>query len=437
MGLKKEMILKRVGLLEDIVQELHKSEKGNWWGIPYGEVVGQKKKILMNERSLRKSNFFRDYGTYREIPETNTILMVTKSGGLKIKAPNSNRFVNMTRKLLMRNHYGLSTDQNAVWMDAYKQKHGEEPSNNFNYQIRKWFYKGRKNEWTLDRPECDGYEFFRSFSSLKEVKMFLGYEFLSDDVFYEFLQDNRKIILMFYAATLQKPDRVALSHHLKKKRIGYLIDMWNMLNDARQEGAELESFTIPANHEKLREIHDDLTFKFNQSKALAYSDEEIYYESPLFEELKKKGLKFEVITSARKLYLIGCRSHHCIATRTSSMNTDLFISFVWEGKNYDCQFKKNAMYEFRGYKNEYRPDELHRVVEHALSVVKTHPDFMESIEGELVNNKSIWKMSKDKKSLKKMEYPAIGQGTVFTSPGVWARNQDVHRVAAIDQDLPF
>lgn len=428
MGLKKEMIQKRVHLLGNIVHELHQSEKGNWWGIPYSEVVGNKRKVLMNERSLRKGNFFKDYGSYREIPEGNTIFMVTKSGGIKIKTAKSNRFQNMTRKSTMSLNYHLSSQAQDLWFNNYKKRNGEVPEQSFHYHVRKFFYKGKKNEWVLDRLDCDGFEFFRSFSSLKEAKIFLGYDFLGDDEFYEFLGDSRKICLIFYAAVLEKSDRVALVHHFREKRVEYLVDMWNMLMGSRESGAELDNFSIPANHEKLREIHDDLTFEFNKSKALTYNNEEIFYESPLFEVFDKNNLKYEIINSERSLYLTGCKSHHCIASRNTSMNTDLFVTFFWEGESYDCQFKHNKVYEFRGYKNKNRPDELYRIVSNALSTIAAKPQFCNENNE---NNISLWKISKNKEELKKMKYPPIGQKTPKWD--VVARN----RAGLIEQVLPF
>ena len=396
MGLKKEMIQSRVNLLEDIVHELHVSKNGNWWGVPYYESINQTRKITMNQFSLRKGNFFKEFGIYKDIPIQNTILMVTKTGVLKAKEFGSKNFCTIGRKFFTKKWVSIDSIENLnKWSSRYEKKYNEAPlkDKDYEYYFRKWFYKGRKNEWTLDRPVCDSFEFFRSFKSLKEARVFLGYEFISDNEFYEYLSNKNLLNLLFYAAVLEKSDRVALIKHVKKNRIGLLNDIYQLLIQSREEGAEIENFRISSNKEKLRKTHHELTLLFNSAKVLAFSDEKIYYKSPLFNEFKKLNLKFKVIDSPRELYLTGCKSRHCIATRSGSMGTDLFISFFWEEEYYDCQFKGQKIYEFKGYQDKNRPEELFLKVNAAIASVVSKDKPIK-----------LWVSSNKKESLESLGY---------------------------------
>lgn len=379
MGLSKKIIDQRIELLQLICHEVKISQNGNYYGIPLSHNTENPRTVYLGERSLRKANFFRDYGKYRTFNMQNTVLMVSKSGGLKIKQPDT-RWQNLTAKKL---RFITKRISDTALQEEFQQRIKDHPiykDYTFENMVMQLFFKGRKYEWLFNYQGIMDYQIMRNFKNLKEAKHFFGYEFLGNAEFYQHLTNNYVAEFMFYAANLEKEDRVNLFHHLKENRIHYMRDILQMWQKIREKEEDYPFFRIPSNHDDLKDVHDEITHKHNLVKAADYSDVEKQVESPLFEAFEKAGLEYVLLNSERKMYIAASTNRHCMASRTQRLSQDLFFSFKHEDEFYELQAKNDKMYEFRGYKNKDVPEELKNKVEQCFADCQAEVDKLEETE---------------------------------------------------------
>ena len=369
MGLRKKVIEQRFELLKLICHEVKISEKGKYYGIPLSYPKEETKTISLNERTLKKGNFFRDFGKKRTFKLPPQMLLMVNKDGRQIMKTRKGNWVNLTMKRLERIVLQIPKIEREVF-EKKLEKHPIYKGKNFHDIVWIFYFKGRKAKYLAENAAFHHIPIFGNFTSFKEAKKFFGYDFMGDEDFKNFFSNSSYNKLFFYASLLEKEDRLALVHHMKLGRQNYLIDTLNQWSEIREkEGQEkFPFFRIPSSHPELREIHDDISYKYNFFKAADFSDKEYQVKSDLLEEFKQEGLKFDLLNSERKIFLAGCRSHHCISSRTSYIKSDILFSFYVGGEIYDCQCKNNKIYEFRGYRNKDVPDDYKKRVQKCFDI---------------------------------------------------------------------
>lgn len=161
---------------------------------------------------------------------------------------------------------------------------------NWNKLIVAYFY-GRKCEWLKhDSMYWNMYSFFKSFSSLKEAKNYLGFTFINTKDFRQLL--NKTGFL----------DNINLEPKFlweNKASLVFLKDVKRMC----------EQLNIPLDYKrKLKAYHDELVEKINLNKIQDYSDE------PLFEPLVEHPDVIPLV-SKRDIFKEGIKQKHCVGSR--------------------------------------------------------------------------------------------------------------------------
>ena len=430
MGLRKKVIEQRVELLKLLCHEVKISENGNYYGVPLSFPINEQRTIELNEKSLRKGNFYLEYGKKRTFKIPPLVLLMANKHGLQMIKTRSGNWTKLTLKRFERinfilNNDTVSLDGKSKVGEIFQERIKDHPIyKNKSYEDIAWhfYFKGRKAEYIAQYRGFLHMPIFGNFTSIKEAKKFFGYDFMGDDEFYKTMTHEESKHLFFYASTLQKKDRLSLIHHIKEGRLRYLKDIYNQWKEIRNhEGEEdFPFFRIPSSHPELRLIHDDISYKYNFFKAADFSDAEYEIESELMEEFKKEGLKFDILSSERKVFLAGCRSHHCISSRTRYMGTDIFFSFYVGGEIYDCQCKNNKIYEFRGYHNKSVPEDYRKRVQKCFDIC------LERSENERQDSNEPLQLWKVKSPESKEEVNSIDA----------VLGQGVHELDFAD-DLPF
>jgi len=409
MGLRKRVIEQRVELLKLLCHEVKISEKGNYYGIPLSYPKEEQRTIKLDEKSLRKGNFFRDFGKKRTFKLPPQMLLMVNKNGLQMMKGRRGRWTKMTLKKVSNIVVHLQGEIKEEFNDRIKD-HPIYKEKRFDDLLWHFYFKGRKAEYLATNRDFLHMPIFGNFTSLKEVKKFFGYDFMGDADFKKHFSNTSQNKLFFYASMLEKKDRLALVHHIKLGRERYINDTLNQWDEIREKEGEEDFpfFRIPSSHPELRLIHDDMSYKYNYFKAADFSDSKYEIESDLMDEFKKEGLKFDILSSERELFLAGCRSDHCISSRTRYMGTDVFFSFYVEGEIYDCQCNNNKIYEFRGYHNKSVPDEYKKRVQKCFDIC------LERTENERQDSNEplqLWKIKspETKKEVKSID-AVLGQG---------------------------
>lgn len=314
--MKKEIFNLKLELFKNTVQDYQISKKGNHWG--YLNKRKENSQYQIQNYNVTKSNINKLFKTFDYQQDLSTILMMTPRGKLFIKSHNTKSFKAVTIRTC--------------------------PDN-----LVKLFLFGRKAEWICNYSNLIQIKFLHSFKSLNEVKIYLGYSFISDKEFIKLL-DISFISFVIYSKLLTHDDRINLLHHGKNL----------LLMDAIQMSIQLNlPISIPESKEKLKIWHDDLVSKKNSEKASRYSDEQIQYKSWLFDYWKSKGVEYKILDSPRKLFLQGCKQNHCLASYSNQMSKHMYITFTHDNKEYDMQIHNTTgLIQFYGYRNQRPPQEL-------------------------------------------------------------------------------
>lgn len=315
--MKKEILNLKIELFKKTVTNYSVSKKGNHWGY-LGDKSVTPTQYQVQSYNVTKSSIDKMFQMIDYNKDNSTILLMTPKGKLFLKNPAQKVFKAITI--------------NTVPQDMIK-----------------LFLLGRKGEWICNHGNLIRIKFLHSFKSLNEVKLYLGYQFLSDVEFGSLLADSF-IAYVIYGKTLSHNDRVNIVHHKYS----------NILMDAIQMSVQLnEKIVIPESKEKLKIWHDDLVSKKNSEKASQYSDKQIQYESWLFDYWKSKGLEYTILNSQRKLFLQGCKQNHCLASYANQMSRHMYITFTYNSNEYDMQIEQDrGLIQFCGYRNQRVPDEL-------------------------------------------------------------------------------
>lgn len=309
----------------------HESEMGSTYTV-FNVTKGTIKKLGQAKRwTVKKSQY---------------VFLITPTGRMMIKSGKSNRFKQCSMK------------------------------DTFSYpSITNTFFIGRKYEYLKAYPNLHIYNFFQGFTTLKDAKVFLGFDFISDSDFYNMFptfngyRHGFSPIIMKYVIESpdeEKPNLVALLSKAESP-LRVITELEDYHDMAEKVGLEKK---IPAGRNKLRELHDEATDKFNEGKADNYSDEVEYKmvstreDKTTFEDdWKERGLVFVKLDTPRKLFLEGIKQKHCIGNYGSSLYYCSFYRIMFNDELYNVQIQNDGnIRQFYGYMNRIPPKELTDIV---------------------------------------------------------------------------
>jgi hypothetical protein len=257
-------------------------------------------------------------------------------------------------------------------------------------KLATFYFIGRKYEYLENYPLLWSYRLFQNFTSLKEAKMFLGYDFISDEDFYllveilrikggEKAEDLQKIgvdrmdwrgsfyggvdIIKILAGGINKVNTAYLiSNGLKgKKDLDTLVDYVGMCleNDIPCH--------IPKGRNLLHELHDFVSIKLAKEKLDKASDVQYYKAEPVknvpfYEEVwGERGVKFKRVNTERKMLELGFIRKHCIGSMYSNLlDRHSFYTVYWEDEPYEIMLSPSSQRwnQFYGKRNSHPPKDL-------------------------------------------------------------------------------
>ena len=339
---------KRIETFKKLFPDYKVTKKGNFM---YEINRRKEERYIVNNGYNVTKGIFNKIGTTTLIEKftSDTVFLITTTGKLllkdRIRGRISNNFKAVTIKDLI--HRGHST-------------------------IKDVFFIGRKFEYMATYKGLWGYRIFQNFNSLKEAKLFLGFNFISDSGFYEMFKHIHKYnkmglgricdIIFYISLCKTKENKVDIHNlilSLNKESLGYLKDYIDL---SIERGTEVQ---IPRGINKLKELHDTQVKEANKENADCYSKEKKYYiENESFTSIWEEHLKFKKLNTPYEMFLQGCIQHHCIGTNYyRNLHSHSFYTILWEGKEYDLQINpKGYIGQFLGKYNSQPPKKLTNII---------------------------------------------------------------------------
>ena len=342
----KRLINKRLETFKERFPEYQTSKAGN---------IYFKKDPCFVERNMRYSGLSVTKGTYEKMGQDNKFKMSSCEAIFLIKPDTGKLLINRKNG----KNYKLMTVKDVV----------------FYPELAPLFFIGRKFEYLQHYPKLWKFPLAQNFGSLRELKSFLGFPFISDDDFYGVFKSDsyeHDYIFLFHLAKNKVNAYNLLRQHPSHDKIfHYLIDYVSLCD---QCGVEPQ---IPGGFNKLKQLHDDLVYQINQEK-LAVADKEIRYvierpttpaEGTFFLDVwRDMGLNFRKLESQYDMLLQGMKQSHCIGSNYShQMDKQSFFTITYEGMEYDMQIYSgdiiyNHIGQFYGKRNCNPPQELKDMV---------------------------------------------------------------------------
>lgn len=194
------------------------------------------------------------------------------------------------------------------------------------------------------------YNFLKSFSSMKEVKNYLGFTFLSVENFKSYsFESIINLYMRFKSATI-------VYRFLKNSStdwVSYLADINNMANGTA---------VIPESPGACVALHDKLVLE--QNLVLLSNKSEVIVTFPHnFDNIDSFEKKIR-LTSEKDLFKEGLEMSHCVRFRSHLLSSNAFYSIVFENNRYTLQINKNGdLVEIQGYKNRTNiPEKLKQII---------------------------------------------------------------------------
>lgn len=369
--MRKSFINKKFELFRQYFPDHKISAKGSIYTVLLEQK--RKKDITINSQCVTK-------GTLAKIGEKRSFtvdsscrLLLTPTGKLMIVQPMGNRFAPVGMKDLHNaTNAGHKTGHTRIYTGKHDHTHEETIKN-----IAHIFMVGKKYEWLYHYPQLWGLPYFRSFPNLTSAKNYLGYTFISTDQFSHLFSSRAALQRLIEAKTHEQ--RVAVVQFLDDKRATETLeDLWRLCEELK-----IPMVDMPLSKIALHNIHDDLAEQLAMKGAEKYSEERVTYRSDIFDYWDRKGLKFEILDSPRKLFMEGQKQSHCLGSYTKSLKNNIFVAFEWENRRYDLMMGLNGKaVQFYGKRNCQPPKELKDLVlgeEHTIEVTKwTEPVAIEN-----------------------------------------------------------
>lgn len=230
------------------------------------------------------------------------------------------------------------------------------------------FFVGRKFEYLKDYPNLWNFRLCQNFTSLKELKVFMDYEFISDKKFYSIFELNYSSDYILYMyKTKNKPDIVSLFTNNKGNHTKIFQLIYDTMGLARAINV---TFEIPAGLNKLQDIHDDFT-KIMNTRKLSVCSKEIDYDLKPINEPGKMffleywnniGVQYRKLETQYDMLEQGIKQTHCLGSKDLRDNT--FYSITYMDKSYEIQIHPNSglITQFLGKYNTQPPEELKSMI---------------------------------------------------------------------------
>lgn len=347
--MRKSLVEKRISKFKESFPEFKVSKKGNF-------IFEKNKREETREVHYRGYNItkglFKKVGTKdvirRQVCEH--VYLITTTGKLMIKSGHDKYFKNVTLK-------------DINWKNCR--------------DLKDTFFIGRKYEYLKHCHYLHHYRIFQNFNSLKEAKLFFGFEFISDVKFYKMFEQVGKAsdiisemldVVYYISFCKSKEDKVNLCKLLTNKEFDKLaIELEDYIKLCIDRNV---APVIPGGKNKLKELHDNLVMEANKENADCYSKEQ-KYES-LDSEFTKKwdeiGLEYRRLNTPYDMFLKGCQQKHCIGVNYySNLDKYSFYTIGWKGTSYELQIGLNGVFvQFKGKRNSNPPEELTKLIKSKL-----------------------------------------------------------------------
>lgn len=308
---KKLQALKELGV--KYKWTFHISEEGNYY------IKNSYQRTITYDYHNVTKNLINRLGTEKIVPSCHEIIMLTKTGKFLQKNRRSVGFKSLSR-----------IEYPGLW------------------------HIGRKSEWILDKSvsfiSC---KLATQFSSFKEFKNFLGFEFVNEQDFNNLCSMSTGLQLAIFYKNRTQEERVNLMQLVKVVSMSDIMDVIRMSRELNIE------VIIPGGKNSFRELHDYLSFEQNKPN------------SPLLEvkvEIENFNIPYtyEVVTTNVRLKERGQINRHCIGGYGRKMLKDLFLVI---GDSWDCHITKSDVWQIaqiRGFANSEAPKDMVDIVNLAL-----------------------------------------------------------------------
>lgn len=239
----------------------------------------------------------------------------------------------------------------------------------FTDKLLKIFLYNKKAEWIKDNPKWFNLRIATQFSSLKEMKNWFGYDFISCSKFEEFFTVDKWGLLCY------SKGREDLANIISTKTSSNEIE--DSLRMSKYCGVDIK---IHKSKEKNKKNHDYLVKLYNLKKKTEITQPKYEYETEFFNRLTEIGLEWEHLNTEYLLLEEGKRQYHCIGSKGSSLRTSLFLSILYKDKRYSLEIKDTrspysygkreskipVLLEIRGKYNSVAPIELIKLIKDNL-----------------------------------------------------------------------
>lgn len=300
-----ELFNKKLELLSKI-GEVHTSKSGNYYVILNESSTVNRFTVTTN--SVTK-NTLDQLGQTKEWESKNqTILLLTKKS-LLIKYEDTTHFKKLSIRLI------------RTLTNVFVNKEN----------IARLYFFNKKCEWMWQYPlYWSNYSFVKSFSSLKELKNYLGFTFLSTKDFYT--KVNLDNAIDFYNLVSNKSSLVNVT------RNNLVIDTANMM---RQLNIKIKN--LPRN---IRSYHDKLVFDVKITKVNT-----TVFDFPFYDNIRKcfesLDLQYRILNSQVDLLTETKLMGHCVGSsdiyfKRLQSGLYAYINVLFKGKYYTLEIDKNG-----------------------------------------------------------------------------------------------
>jgi hypothetical protein len=347
----KKIVNKRVEMFKQIFPEYETSKKGNLY---------YKLNPYQSEKQLPYTGFSVTKGTYKKMGQRTTYNKGECDAIFLIK-PDTGKM--LIKRRYLRN-YKIMTLKDVRDLPV----------------VAPTFFIGRKFEYAKDYPILWKYPLTQNFTSLKELKNFLGFDFINNKQFYSMFQEDeaRDYLKLFFFAKNKSNVYNLLTNNDNHAAIFDIFHDYLTLCQSR--GVEVK---IPAGINKLRAYHDELVYIVNQEK-LRDADKNKYFELLPIKPPKGKiffldywdsiGLKYRKLESQYDMLLQGIKQNHCIGSNYShTLHHQTFYTITHKGEEYDMQiFPDGRVGQFYGKYNRPVDSDLRRELKENPNISYIH-----------------------------------------------------------------
>jgi hypothetical protein len=359
----KKLVDKRIELFKTIYPNYKISKKGNYY-IEIGDKKENSRIIQYTGYNVTKG-LIDKLGTAKEVitHQYDYVLLMTPRGVFKIlhnKRGKRASFKNFTMKDLTYHAHNLG------------------------HPVADIFFVGRKYEYLRDYPNLHRYRIAQNFTSLKELKCFLGFDFINDDEFYNLICIGNNLDQDIIKWLIKAESKSNIHRLITRKGS---TELFTLLEDYErmcgQQGLKME---IPAGYNKLKELHDEVVYEKNKGRIDSYSDTQVYSMRPIDGSFETKwndfGITFKQLNTPRELFIRGLKQNHCIGSYGDDLDSYAFYTLTWKGVEYDLMISKEGMLrQFHGSRNSHPPVELYNFVNQTVPRFKLVHMMAEEPEG--------------------------------------------------------